>query len=160
MAKNAESIAETIDNLRRVFQAINESSRNAEQATGLTGPQLWVLKILVSGAPMMVSELARQMYLRPATVVGILDRLEGKGLVTRTRSLHDRRAVDLNLTEIGRDTVAGAPGIAQDMLVRGLTGLNDEQFTSVEEGMKLMARILGAEQLVPRPLQAENRWAK
>lgn len=158
MTRTTESIAEVIDNLRRLFRALNESSKNAELVTGLTGPQLWALKLLANGAPMRVSDLARQMYLRPATVVGILDRLEGKGLAMRTRSLLDRRAVDLTLTETGQKMVAMAPGVVQDLLVVGLTDLTDEQFASVEEGMKLMVRILGAEHLTPQPLQAENRW--
>jgi hypothetical protein len=38
--------------------------------------------------------------------------------------------------------------------------LSAEQFARVEEGMKLMVQILGAEQFVPQPLQAENRWVK
>lgn len=160
MQNDEKSISAVIDNLRRVFQAINEYAKNAEQTTGLTGPQLWALKILANAASVRVSDLARQMYLRPATVVGIVDRLEGKGLVMRTRSLVDRRAVDLTLTEKGQTVVARAPEVAQVMLVSGLHELSAEQFARVEEGMKLMVQILGAEQFVPQPLQAENRWVK
>jgi DNA-binding MarR family transcriptional regulator len=158
MHKHGGAIPEVVDNLRRVFQAINAYAKNAEQATGITGPQLWALKILAHAAPIRLSDLARRMYLRPATVVGIVDRLEVKGLVTRTRSQLDRRAVDLKLTDEGQSVVARAPEIAQVMLVQGLEGLSEEQFTRVEDGMKLMVRILGAEHFVPQPLQTENRW--
>ncbi|RII29177.1 MAG: MarR family transcriptional regulator [Geobacter sp.] len=150
--KKPEDISEVIDNLRRVFQAINEHSKTAEQATGLTGPQLWALKMLANDAPLRISDLARQMYLRPATVVGIVDRLEGKGLVTRTRSREDRRAVDLKLTEMGVAVVAKAPEVAQVMLLKGLNELSDEQFLHVVEGMRQMVRILGAENITPQPL--------
>jgi DNA-binding MarR family transcriptional regulator len=94
------------------------------------------------------------MYLRPPTVVGILDRLEGKGLVTRTLSKADRRVVDIDLTAQGSELVANAPEVAQDMLMKGLDELSDEQFTSVEEGMKLMAKVLAADQLIPQPLHS------
>lgn len=144
--------SDIIDNLRRVFQAINEYSKAAERSTGLTGPQLWAVKILANTAPLRVSDLAGMMYLRPATVVGILDRLEGKELVTRTRSEHDRRTVNLHLTEKGRELAEKAPEVAQDMLLKGLDELTDKQFSSVEEGMKLMVRMLGAEQIIPQPL--------
>lgn len=154
MSNDRESIPHIIDNLRRVFQAITEYSKTAERSTGLTGPQLWALKILATASPMKVSDLARQMYLRPSTVVGILDRLEGKELVTRTRSTADRRAVDLHLTGKGQELAAKAPEVAQVMLVNGLTELSDEEFTCVEDGMKLMARMLGAEHLVPQPLHS------
>ncbi|GFE59065.1 MarR family winged helix-turn-helix transcriptional regulator [Geobacter sp. AOG1] len=154
MRENAEKISEVIDNLRRIFQAINDYSRTAEQFTGLTGPQLWALKILAKASPLRVSELASQMYLRPATVVGILDRLEGKGLVTRTRSMKDRRAVDLNLTEMGKEVVVKAPEVAQVMLLKGLNELSDEQLLHVVEGMTQMVRILGAENITPHPLHS------
>lgn len=152
MSKDKEAISEIIDNLRRVFQAINDYSRTAEQTTGLTGPQLWALKILANGAPMRVSDLARHMYLSAATVVGILDRLEGKGLVARTRSKEDRRAVDLLLTETGQEMAAKAPEVAQGILMKSLDALPDEQFSCVEQGMKLMVRMLDAEQIIPQPL--------
>lgn len=148
-----ESAPEIIDNLRRVFQAINEYSKNAERLTGLTGPQLWALKILSTKAPLRVSTLAHQMFLHPATVVGILDRLEAKGLVTRTRSTEDRRAVNLHLSESGRELVEKAPEIAQIMLVKGLEQLTNEQFSCVEEGLRQMVRILGAEHFTPQPLR-------
>jgi MarR family transcriptional regulator, organic hydroperoxide resistance regulator len=153
MGKTTEEIQAVIDNLRRVFQAINEYSKNAVSKTGLTGPQLWAIKILDKEAPIRVSELARRMFLHPATVVGILDRLEGKGLVIRIRSKEDRRAVDLYLTEAGKDLVGNSPEVAQIMLVNGLNELPDGQFFCVQEGMKQMAKIFEAEQIVPQPMQ-------
>ncbi len=152
MGKDKKATPEIIDNLRRVFQAINEYSKTAERSTGLTGPQLWALKILDNTSPIRVSDLAQRMYLRPATVVGILDRLEMKGLVSRTRSTEDRRAVDLTLTETGKLLAAKSPEVAQVMLMKGLDKLTDEQYSTVEEGMKLMVRLLGAEHMTPQPL--------
>lgn len=152
--RQAEEIPEVIDNLRRISQAVSEYSRHAVKMTELTGPQLWALKIIANAAPIRVSELARQMYLRPATVVGILDRLETKGLVTRTRSTEDRRVVDIHLSAIGTSVVANSPEVAQTMLVKGLGTLSDEQFRCVVEGMKQMVRILGAEHITPQPLHS------
>ncbi|MBL0226830.1 MAG: MarR family transcriptional regulator [Geobacteraceae bacterium] len=152
MRKDRKATPEIIDNLRRVFQAINEYSRIAEKKTGLTGPQLWAIKILDNTSPIRVSDLAQRMFLRPATVVGILDRLEMKGLVSRTRSTTDRRAVDLTLTENGKSLAAKSPEVAQIMLVNGLDELTDEKFFVVEEGMKLMVSMLGAEHMTPQPL--------
>lgn len=150
----SEEIPEVIDNLRRVYQAINEFSRSAVRETELTGPQLWALKILANTAPLRVSELARQMYLRPATVVGIIDRLEAKNLVTRARCREDRRAVDLYLTDAGKEVIAKAPEIVQVMLLKGLGELSDEQFKTVVEGMRHLVRILGAEQMTPQPMHS------
>ncbi len=146
-------ISNIIDDLRRVHQAINDYSRAAVASTGLTAPQLWALKILNNTAPLKVSELARRMYLHPATVVGILDRLESKELLCRVRSKEDRRVVHLHLSELGKNLVANAPEVAQDMLTKGLDALPEEQFRCVEEGMKLMVRMLDAGRITPQPLQ-------
>lgn len=152
MEKESEEIQAVINNLRRVFQVINGYSKNAERTTGLTGPQLWAMTLLSNGAPIRVSDLAGRMFLHPATVVGIIDRLETKGLVQRTRSKEDRRVVDIDLTAPGKDLIAKAPQVAQDMLVNGLIELSDEQFSWVEEGMEQIVRILGAEHVFPQPL--------
>lgn len=152
MQKRVKETSEVIDNLRRLFQAVNGYAASSLQSTGLTGPQLWALKILARNAPLRLSELSRQMYLRPATVVGIIDRLEMKGLVTRTRSMKDRRAVDLVLSEKGEGVVLNAPEVAQTMLLKGLESLTDEDFQSVVVGMELLVRILGAEHVTPQPL--------
>ncbi len=153
MKKWADDIQGVIDNLRRVSQAINEHSKNAISKTGLTGPQLWAIKILDKEAPIRVSELARRMFLHPATVVGILDRLENKELITRIRSKEDRRAVDVCLTELGKKIVADAPEVTQTLLINGLNGLTEDQLRCVTEGMKLIVGILGAEKITPQPLQ-------
>ena len=156
MGNNADEISEVIDNLRRSIKAINESSRNAEKDTGLTGPQLWAIKIVAGCAPIKVSDLARRMYLHPATVVGILDRLESKGLVQRTRSTEDRRVVEIDLTAQGRVVVGQAPEVAQGMLVKGLESLSKEKLSHVSESMKEIVRILGAEDFPPQLLFSQE----
>lgn len=152
MHTHKEAVPKVIDNLRRIFQAINEYSKAAVHTTGLTGPQLWALKILESSSPLRVSELAQAMYLRSATVVGIVDRLEAKELVSRVRSATDRRAVELSLTDLGKKVAASAPDVAQTLLISGLAGLTNEQFQCIESGMQMMVTLLKAEQIHPQSL--------
>ena len=63
------------------------------------------------------------MYLHPATVVGILDRLEKQGLAARVRSTEDRRVVKVELTRQGQYLVKKAPEVAQGLLVSKLKKL-------------------------------------
>ena len=154
MEREMDAVMKVFDNLRRIFQAINEYSKTAERSTGLTGPQLWALKLMADEPIMRVSGLAQKMYLRPPTVVGILDRLEKKKLVVRTHSMKDRRVVEVSLTELGKSLLAKAPEVVQTVLMKGLKELSDEQFVCIDEGMKLMAKVLCAEHLVPQPLHS------
>lgn len=150
MADKTKVVADIIDNLRRVFQVVNEQSKKAERETGLTGPQLWAIKMISEAAPIKVSELARRMYLHPATVVGILDRLEGRELASRTRSLEDRRVVEINLTNKGKELVAQAPEVAQGLIVKGLEPLTEEKLFHIADGLEQLVKILGAQEIPPQ----------
>jgi len=46
MVRKASFVSEIIDNIRRVFQVVNEQSKKAKRETGITGPQLWAIKVI------------------------------------------------------------------------------------------------------------------
>lgn len=154
MAITSQAVAGIIDNLRRVFQVVNEYSKKAEKETGLTGPQLWAIKVISDSSAMKVSELARRMYLHPATVVGILDRLETRGLVARTRSTEDRRVVHVDLTEQGRDLVTQAPEVVQGLLVQGLERLPKDELLNIADGLEQLVKIVGAQEMPPQLMRS------
>ncbi len=142
-------VSEVIDDIRRIFQVIKEKSKKVEAETQLTGSQLWVIKILHESAPVKVSELANRMYLHPATMVGLLDRLESKGLVKRVRSEKDRRVVHVELTPLGRSVVESSPEVVQRLLVSGLERLSDHDLKETSEGLHHIVKILGVENAPP-----------
>jgi DNA-binding MarR family transcriptional regulator len=151
-----EAIGRVLDDLRRVFQVVHGYSKRAERVGGLTGPQLWAVKVLAESSPVRVSDLARRMYLHPSTVVGILDRLESGGLVQRTRSTEDRRVVTVSLTDKGNQLVAKTPEVAQGLLLTGLRALPHRELHAVETGLSLLVEVLGAQELPPRLLFSDE----
>lgn len=56
-----------------------------------------------------LKSIGRAIQLSPSTVVGIVDRLEEKGLVRRQRDTKDRRNVFVSITVAGQMMVANAP---------------------------------------------------
>ena len=150
MSESNNMVAEIIDNIRRVFQVVNEQSKRAEKDTGITGPQLWAIKTIGEFAPIKGAELARRMYLHPTTIVGILDRLEARDLVVKTRSKVDRRVVEVELTEQGKALVASAPEVAQGLLVKGLETLAADKLLRISDGLEELVSILGAEKIAPQ----------
>ncbi len=149
-------VATIVDNIRRVFQVINEQSKRVEKVTGITGPQLWAIKRIAENAPIKGAELARRMYLHPTTIVGILDRLEARGLVMRSRSTTDRRVMEVNLTEQGKELVRSAPEVAQGILVQGLEKLPEERLLKISEGIEELIRILDARDIPPQLMRSRE----
>ena len=150
MAKKATVVSGIIDNIRRVFKVVNEQSKKAEHETGITGPQLWAIKVIGDLSPVRVSDLASRMYLHPATVVGILDRLELRGLVKRVRSKDDKRVVKVHLTDDGNKIVTKAPQVAQGLLVAGLEVLPIKRLHEIASALEELVHILGAQALPPQ----------
>ena len=148
-ARRDQEIADVLDNLRRVFRVVHRYSKRAEKVGGLTGPQVWAMKVLAESAPIRVTDLARRMYLHPSTVVGILDRLEQQAQITRTRSEKDHRVVTISLTTKGRETVSKVPRIAQGLLLKGLAELSDGELRTTSEGLRRLVGILGVEEMPP-----------
>ena len=150
MTVSQDLVAGIIDNIRRIFQVVNEHSKLIERETGLSGSQLWAMKVIGNASTIKPSELARRMYLHPATVVGLIDRLVKRELVVRTRSEQDRRIVEIALTEKGVDLLALAPKVPQKLLVKGLEALSEERMMMVAGGLEELVSILGAEGIPPQ----------
>ena len=149
-------VAGILDDVRRMFYVLAEQSRKAEHDTGLTGSQLWVVKLLDEESPMKVTDLARRMYLHPATMVGLLDRLEIKGLVQRIRSDKDRRVVHVSITDQGRELVRISPEVAKGLLVQGLEPLTDKKVKAISDGLELIVNLLGVQEVPPKLIHSSN----
>lgn len=79
-------------------------SEDAAREIGLASQQYQAL-LAVKGYPgrdaITINELARQLLIKHNSAVGLVDRLEGEGLVRRQPAVRDRRKVDVLLTAKG-----------------------------------------------------------
>jgi DNA-binding MarR family transcriptional regulator len=71
---------------------------------GLTQPRARLLRTLDENGPQVMSSLSRALDITPRAVTGLVDGLEGDGLVRRCEHPHDRRATIVELTASGRRT--------------------------------------------------------
>ena len=88
--------------LYRVLDGIMPHYRALFSEHGLTEQQWRVLRTLWEDDSLSSIELARRTLLPAASLVGVLDRLEKKGLIVRLRSVEDRRIVFAKPTPEGR----------------------------------------------------------
>ncbi len=148
--ENAVIMEETVHNLRRLFQILNKQYKKAANETGLTGPQLWTIKVLSdqTGNAMTVSKLAGRLYVNSSTAVRILDGLEAKGLVQRVRSNHDRRIVYVSLTDKGGAVVTEPTNEKYNLLIRSLTTLSENKLHSIANSLSQLVNILDSDNIL------------
>ncbi|MCU1403893.1 MAG: MarR family transcriptional regulator [Glaciihabitans sp.] len=75
--------------------------RPALEPLGLTHPQYLVMLALWERNPRTAGDISSALFVEPATLSPLLKRLEGAGLITRSRGISDERTLVLGLTDAG-----------------------------------------------------------
>lgn len=138
--------------LRRLIRAIDLHSRKLVRSHGLTAPQALVLKEVVENREVSVGEVAQQVSLSQATVTDILNRLEKRGFVTRSRSTIDRRRVMVRPTEEADRAIASSPPLLQEDFARRFSELAEWEQTLLLASLQRMAALMDANQLDAAPV--------
>ena len=77
--------------LNKAFQAITRQAAAGIQDTGLGDSDFRVLEVLLHKGPLPVNTIGPKVNLTPGSISVAVDRLYGKGLVSRVESAEDRR---------------------------------------------------------------------
>ena len=138
--------------LRRIIRATDLHSKRVSRESGLTIPQIVVLKSVRDLGEVTTSAISRQVSLSQATVTLILDRLEERGLVERYRSTRDRRIVHSRLTQEGRLALRKAPALLHERFLREFADLSDRRQREIVKALQKVADMMGASGLDAAPL--------
>lgn len=138
--------------LRRIIRAVDLHSHKLSTQHKITGPQLACLLAVKQDGPLTSGNLAKNVYLSPSTVVGIVDRLEEKQLVMRKRSSEDRRQVHISMTPTGEALVAAAPSLLQDTLATALVELPEIEQVSITLALEKLVDLMEARHIGASPL--------
>jgi DNA-binding MarR family transcriptional regulator len=102
--------------LVKVGNQIVDRAEDALAEMGLSGRQYMLLAVLSGDDAASQLELAGLCALLPAQVVPLLDKLEERGLVVRTRSETDRRRYVVSLTEAGHKALEQADALGSALV--------------------------------------------
>jgi DNA-binding MarR family transcriptional regulator len=138
--------------LRRIIRSIDIHSRTLVKHYGLTGPQLVVLQEISKHDEITPGCLAEAVSLSQATVTGILDRLEKRGLIARRRSETDRRRVLVSITVQADHMLDTGPPIMQLSFVDAFKGLQNWEQTMILSALQRLVALMDAEALVAAPI--------
>jgi MarR family 2-MHQ and catechol resistance regulon transcriptional repressor len=87
--------------LMRATRAVQARVEPMLAREGLTLTQLGVLEAILHKGPLTQRELGRKVLTSPGNMTDVIDKLERRGLVCRSREGADRRQVQVSLTEAG-----------------------------------------------------------
>lgn len=138
--------------LRRVIRAVDLHSRALMRSHGLTAPQALVLKEVAAAGEVPAGTLAQRVNLSHATVTDILNRLERRGLVTRSRGTTDRRRVLVRATTEGQETLKRAPPLLQESFSARFVQLADWEQTLLLASLQRVAALMDAERIDAAPV--------
>ena len=140
-----KAVSETMQSLRRIIKSLQDYSQTVYSHFGITGPQLWVLKTIHQNGSLSLGELSRRMFINPSTITGVVDRLEKKKYVLRTRNEKDRRIVKVQLTPEGDRLARKSPNPIQGKMIYGLRKLKKDEIFAICQSVEKLVEIMEAQ---------------
>jgi len=128
--------------LRNIMHRLDLHSRQLNKYHGLTVPQLLCLYDIYEKGVLTLSLLAKHVHLSRSTLVGIIDRLEEKGFVKRTRDLGDRRTIFIDITDKGKEFVYSAPHLLHNRINDELKLLSEGEQIIIANSLDLLVAML------------------
>ncbi|HSB55729.1 MAG TPA: MarR family transcriptional regulator [Gemmatimonadales bacterium] len=143
-------ITAIVGGLRRVVRALEVYSHEVQRDFGLTAPQLWALKTLVREGPLTVNQLADHLHIHQSSASLLVNRLEGRRMVVRSKTGPDRRFVRIAPTEEARAVLAEAPEPAQGRLLHGLRAMPPARLRNIRRAVEDLVGAMEAENVQAR----------
>jgi DNA-binding MarR family transcriptional regulator len=137
--------------LRRISQAIDTYSSELWRQFGLTAAQLGTLREIEHGSA-TPGELTARMHVSPASVAGVVKRLESRDLISRIRDSDDRRSFHVRITPKGTDLCRHAPSLLRERFFRELEQLDPWERTQMLSMLQRLAAMMGTETEAEAPL--------
>ena len=144
--------------LRKIIQAVEMNSKKLVKRVGLTGPQLVILQEIARAGDVTAGEIARAVSLSQATVTGILERMENRGLLARERSASDKRRIMVRITESGSKVLNDAPPLMQEAFVERFAGLQEWEQTMILSALQRLVSIMDAKTIQAAPFLATSSF--
>jgi DNA-binding MarR family transcriptional regulator len=99
---NTEITVDIVNEIRKLSRYLDKYSKYLNDKYNITLPQLLCLHELNKEDQINLTNLTKRLNLNNSAITGIIDRLEIKNYVQRTKVGTDRRAIHLRLTDEGR----------------------------------------------------------
>ena len=123
----------TYNAITAAYRAMLRKMEEMLSEEGLTMPQFQALRIVAKGGVVCMREISDEMFVTPANVTGIIDRLESRGLLMRSGRKSDRRTTNIELTPKGKALQEKVSGKYNEFMRGALRVLTQDEQTKLGE---------------------------
>jgi len=116
--------------------------RRQDTASGVSGPRLSALSVVVFGGPVTLGDLAAAEQVRAPTMTRIVQALERLGYVRRERDVHDRRLFRVEATAKGKALLLEGRNRRVDALAKRLEALNRADLKSLGAAADILDNVI------------------
>ena len=156
MSNHIESLTERFDTaLYIMMQNLGPQLIHRAQL-GLTPGQVFMLHFIRKERQCRVSTLAEKVEVNPSAITVMLDRLEHRGFVRRTRDTGDRRVVLIQITDDGEESLNKVLHVRSQIMQHCLMQLRPDELDSFVQTLEKLATVSAAMD-IKELIQAENR---
>jgi len=145
--EKAQRSNEVIDVVMATYRTILRESEGLLSQENLTRPQFQALRCVAEKGATPMKGISDKLFVTPANITGIIDRLESKGLLKRAAQHGDRRATIIELTPKGAAVQERVSSKYKEFMQHSLKVLTkDEQkmlrdiLAKLQEGMSQSVR--------------------
>jgi DNA-binding MarR family transcriptional regulator len=132
-----------LQKLRIIVRSAQRHSTWTEKQCGVSGAQLWIMQELETAPGLKVGEIAARLAIHQTTTSNLLDELQKKSLVIKTRDDTDQRVVRLTLSDSGAQLLRQAPKPAQGLLPGALMRMEGAPLHTLDEGLQHLLDSIG-----------------
>lgn len=141
---NAIQSSDVLQVLREIMHCADMRSRRLLRESGLSATQAGVLHALRDGEPQTAGALAKQLSVTGATLTGVLDRLEQRGLLTRVRMDLDKRKVAVRISGEGLARLNEIPERFHDHFEQEFNRLPEADRKRIHSALQEVAGLFGS----------------
>lgn len=146
-------LAGLADHLHSLAIHVLRALRGTDAESGLSGPRLSALSVVVYRGPVSMGELAEAEQVRPPTMTRLVQALEGDALVRREPVPTDARRVRVRATSKGRLLLEEGRRRRVEALAERLARLPPPARTEVARAVTVLEGLFGG----PSRFRPENR---
>ena len=137
-----ERVLAVVKQFRVVVGSVKRHYKSVEQASGVSGAQLWAMSQIAATPGIKVGQLAKELAVHQSTASNLLDRLEELAYISRERIADDRRVVRVFLTAKGARSLKAAPKPVIGVLQSALATLTEAHLDSLHAHLENVVHAL------------------